>query len=186
MTVPVAQARKTLPLAALVVTIAGTMLVGGLVAAHLSLKATSHPWIPRGVTFDYYTAVTLAVTVVMSSVTMEWAAYGIRTGYRGQALWAFALTTGLGVAYLNGLYYLIEQFRFDPGKTAYGTSVTALTATAFAIGLVALGAVVLAGFRAVGHQLTEVNHHLARATAWVWHFAVGAWIVVFYVVYIAH
>lgn len=180
------QARRTLNLGVIAIMAAGTTLIGGLIGAHLALKSASPHWIPKGVSFDNYTAVTLAVTVLMASVTVEWAAYGIRQGYRGQSLFAFALTFGLGIAYLNGLYYLIEQFKFGPGKTAYGTSVTALTVTAFVIGLIGLFSVVVTGLRALGHQVTEANPYLVRAAAWLWHFAAGAWIAVFYTVYIAH
>jgi heme/copper-type cytochrome/quinol oxidase subunit 3 len=181
------QRAKTLTLAAVIGAGAGAMLFAGLIAAHLALKANTPAWPAKGIKFDYYLSATLIVTVALSLVTIEWAAYGIRHGYRGQSLWAFVLTIGFGLAYLNGLYYLIAGFGLQPGKTAYGTSVSALTAAAFAAGLVGLGAVLLAAFRAAGHQLTMVNYQVMRATAWVWHVAAGAvWTAVFYFVFIAH
>lgn len=181
------QRAKTLPLAAITGVCAGAMLFAGLFAAHLALRSHTAPWPPKGIKFDYYLAATLLMTVALSMVTIEWAGYGIRHGYRGQSLWAFALTIGFGIAYLNGLYYLMAKFALHPGKTAYGTSVTAITATAFAVGLFGLGAVLLAALRASGHQLTMVNYQVMRATAWIWHFAVGAvWTAVFYFVFIAH
>jgi heme/copper-type cytochrome/quinol oxidase subunit 3 len=182
-----AQRAKTLPLATVVAIGAGVMLFAGLFAAHLAIKSNTAVWPPKGIKFDYYLSATLLITAALSMVTIEWAAYGIRHNYRGQSLWAFVLTIGFGVAYLNGLYYLITKFALHPGKTAYGTSVSAIVTAAFAMGLLGLGAAMLAALRTAGHQLTMVNYQVMRATAWIWHFAIGAvWTAVFYSVFIAH
>ncbi len=178
------QRRRTLPLAVLVAGAGVVMLMGGLVAAYLALKAATGTWPPRRTEFDNYTASTLAITALMASVTIEWAGYGIRKGFRGQALFGFGLSLGLAVAFLNALAYLINGFSFAGGAHPYGTVVYAMTGTAFVVAAVATFAILLAGLRAVGHQLVMDNYHLMRATALLWHVALVAWIAVYYTVYI--
>lgn len=177
--------RATLPLAVLVAGAGVFALFGGLIAAYLALKAAPGRWIPEDTSFDNYTATTLTITALMASVTIEWAAYGIRKGFRGQALFGFGLTVGLGAAFLNALYYLVAKFEFGAGDSAYATVLYAMTGLSFVVVTVAVLAVVLTGLRAVGHQLTTDNHHLARSTALLWHVAALGWLAVYYTVYIA-
>jgi cytochrome c oxidase subunit 3 len=176
--------RGILPLAATLSGISGVMLVGGLAAAYLALKSGTAAWPPKGTPFDRYTASTISITAAMAMVTIEWAAYGIRKSFRGQALFGFALTAGLGGAFLNGLAYLISGFPFAANASPYATVVYALTTVPFLFAAIAVGAVVLTGLRAAGHQLTTDNISLMRATAILWHAATVVWIVAYYTVFV--
>lgn len=177
--------RGILPLAATLAGAGAIAVMGGLVGAYLSLKAGATAiWPPEGTEFDRYTATTLAITVFMAMFTIEWAAYGIRKAFRGQALFAFATTAVLGLAHLNGLAYLVTSFAFGAGDSPYATVVYALCGVAFVIALLATSAVVLAGLRAAGHQLGTDNYALMRATAIIWHAAAISWIVAYYTIYI--
>ena len=176
--------RGILPLAATLAGAGAIAVIGGLVGAYLSLKAATGTWPPEGTEFDRYTATTLVITVLMAMVTVEWAAYGIRKAFRGQSLFGFAITAGLGIAHLNGLAYLVSRFSFGAGDSPYATVVYALCAVAFLVGFLAVAAVVLTGLRAVGHQLGTDNYALMRATAILWHTAAIVWIVAYYTIYI--
>jgi heme/copper-type cytochrome/quinol oxidase subunit 3 len=176
--------RNALPLAVLVAGAGVATLVGGLVAAYLALKAAPGEFIPEGTSFDNYTAATLLITALLAMVTVEWGLYGIRKGFRGQALFAFGITTLLGLAFLNALYYLITQLPFEPGSSPYAGVVTAMLVVAFGIALIGVIAVVLTWLRAIGHQLTTDNINVGRAGALVWHIASVAWIAVYYTVYV--
>jgi heme/copper-type cytochrome/quinol oxidase subunit 3 len=176
--------RNTLPMGALAAGVGVLMVVAGLIAAYLALKAAPGSFIPKGAKFDNYTAATLTITAVMAMVTVEWGGYGIRKGFRGQALFAYGLSTLLGVAFLNALYYLITQLPFESASSPYATIVTAMLAVAFGVAVVGLGAVILTWLRAIGHQLTTDNLQVARAGAIIWHTAALAWIAVFYTIYV--
>lgn len=176
--------RNVLPLGVLVAGAGVATLIGGLVAAYLALKAAPGDFIPEGTSFDNYTASTLLITALLAMVTVEWGLYGVRKGFRGQALFAFGITTLLGVAFLNALYYLITQLPFEPASSPYAGVVTALLVVAFGIALIGVIAVVLTWLRAIGHQLTTDNLHVGRAGALVWHIAAVAWIAVYYTVYV--
>jgi heme/copper-type cytochrome/quinol oxidase subunit 3 len=176
--------RSTLPMAVLAAGAGVATLVGGLIAAYLALKAAPGRFIPQDTSFDNYTASTLSLTAVMAMVTIEWALYGIRKGFRGQAMFAYGITTLLGVAFLNALYYLITKLPFEAASSPYAGVVTAMLVVAFGIAVIGLFAVVLTGLRAVGHQLTTDNIHVGRAGALVWHIAAIAWLAVYYTVYV--
>ena len=176
--------RNALPLAVLVAGAGVATLIGALVAAYLALKAAPGDFIPEGTSFDNYTASTLVITALLAMVTVEWGLYGIRKGFRGQALFAFGITTLLGVAFLNALYYLITQLPFEPGSSPYAGVVTAMLVVTFGIGVIGVIAVVLTWLRAIGHQLTTDNLTVGRAGALVWHIAAVAWIAVYYTVYV--
>lgn len=177
--------RGILPLGVAVTGAGVIAILGGLVAAYLALRSETAVWPPKGTTFDNYTASTLTITVLMAMVTAEWAAYGIRKNFRGQALFGFGITVMLGAAYLNGLAYLINGFDFAVGESPYATVVYALCGVAFVIGVVGIVAIVVTALRAVGHQLTTDNYALLRGAAFLWHLAAIAWFVVYYTVYIS-
>jgi heme/copper-type cytochrome/quinol oxidase subunit 3 len=179
--------RATLPLATIAAGVATFLVFAGLIGAYLGLKAASGSaaWPPKGVKFDNYTATMLAITALMGSVTIEWAAYGIRKRFHGQSLFGYALTVWFGVAFLVALGYLISKLGFAPSATPYATVVHAMAGAAFVVAAVATAGTVLVGLRAVGHQLTTDNQEVARSAAWLWHVATVCWIAVYYTVYVA-
>lgn len=176
--------RGILPLGVSVVGAGGLMVMAALVGAYLALKSATPEWPPADTAFDNYTASTITLTVFMAMITVEWAAYAIRHDFRGQALFAFALTAVLAIAYLNGLAYIINGFEFGVGDSAYATVVHGLTLVPFLIGVLGVSAVALVGFRAIGHQLSTHNYSLMRAAANAWHVASIAWVIAYYTVYI--
>ena len=176
--------RNATPLAVLIAGVGVATLVGALIGAYLALKAAPGDFLPEETSFDNYTASTLVITALMAMVTVEWGLYGIRKGFRGQALFAFGITTLLGVAFLNALYYLITQLPFEAGSSPYAGVVTAMLVVAFGIAVIAVLGVLLTWLRAIGHQLTTDNIHVGRAGALLWHVASVAWIAVYYTVYV--
>lgn len=176
--------RNSLPLGVAVAGAGIAALMGGLIAAYLALKAAPGPFIPEDTSFDNYTAATLAITVGMAMVTIEWANYGIRKNFRGQALFGFGITVLLEIATLNALYYLITKLPFEVADGAYQAVVHALLGVPFLLFVAALLATILTALRAVGHQLTTDNLHLARATALLLHIAAVAYVAAYYTVYV--
>lgn len=176
--------RSSLPLGVAAAGAALAALVGGLVAAYLALKAQPGAFIPKGAKFDNYTAAVLVITGAMASVMIEWANYGIRKNFRGQALFGFGITVLLEVAFLNALYYLITKLPFEVAAGPYPAVVHALLGVPFLLAVVALLGTILTSLRAVGHQLTTDNLHLGRATAILLHLTVAAWVAAYYTVYV--
>ena len=182
---PAPPPRQQATVGVLVAVMGGAMLFAGLIAAYLVLKSTTGRWPPQGIRFDNYTAVTLAVTLLMASITVEWAVAAVRNGQRAQALAGLGLTLGLALAFLNAGWFLVSKFNFRPAQHPYATVSYALAVLGVLNGVVGLGFVLLTAMRVVGHQITEANRHLLRATATYWHFVTAAWIAVAYTLYVS-
>lgn len=161
------------------------MLFASLAAVYLTLRHAAKPFPPEGVSFDFYLSRTLVITVAMASVFIEWAAYGIRKGFRGHALVAFGVTALQSVATMVGLWYLLDA---KLGYAIVDSPYAQLGHTMVVLSLAAIGAatifIVLAALRAIGHQLDGSNYPLMRATATAWHVAAASWVIVHYVLYI--
>ena len=177
--------RLTLPLAAAVSGVAVAALMGGLIGAYLALKAAPGAFLPDKVQFDNYTAATLTITMLLAMVMIEWANYGIRKGFRGQALFGFGVTVLLHAAFLNGLYYLItRKLGYEVADGPYQAVVHALLVVPFLVVAASLLTTILTWLRAIGHQLTLDNLNVGRAAAIVVHIAGLAWIAAHYTVYV--
>lgn len=176
------QRRPVLTVGVLLVAAAGLMLFGALVASYLHLRTLTERWPPRGVSIDQYIGNMAMLTLVMSSVTVEWARSALRRGVRRQALAALGVTLALGLAVVNLITYAAGQSRFDAASHPYGLVVTAmvmLLGVACAVGVAAL---TMTLFRVVGRQVSEAEPQQMHATAWYWQFAVVAAVPVWYTI----
>ncbi len=158
---------------------AGAMVFGGLLAAYLQLRGVANRWPPQDVELDNYLGVMLFLTALLSAVTVEWAPYAIKRGNRRQTLWALALTLGLGLAFLNLLWYMASQLGFGVADHAFGTLIYAGVLATAAQVVVGLGYVLVALVRTSGHQVVPGDHQLVRAAGWYWQWVNVCWLVVF-------
>lgn len=163
---------------------AGAMVFAGIVAAYLQLRGVAAEWPPKDVELDNYIGVTLFLTALLSTVTVEWAPYALKRGNQRQTLWALALSLGLGFAFLNMLWYLATQLGFGVGDHAYGTVVyAAILATGVQV-VIGLGYLLVALVRTAGHQVVPGDHQLVRAAGWYWQWVNVCWLVVFMALYV--
>src|SRR5436190_8887001 len=68
------------------------MLLGGLVAALYALRAEAFVWPPKGVSLGTYLPSMVAITIIMSAVTIQWAVWGIRRNDQRTCLVALGFT----------------------------------------------------------------------------------------------
>jgi cytochrome c oxidase subunit 3 len=163
---------------------AGAMVFGGLLAAYLQLRGVAASWPPGKESLDNYLGVTLFLTALLSAFTVEWAPSSIKRGNQRQTLWGLALSLGLGLAFLNLLWYLGTQLGFGVADSGYATVVYAsLVATGVQVA-VGLGYLVVALVRTAGHQAIPGDHRLVRAAAWYWQWVNVCWLVVFTALYV--
>jgi heme/copper-type cytochrome/quinol oxidase subunit 3 len=177
-----ARPRNLLNIATLVVVTGGTAMFALLIAAYTGVGHGSGVWPPHGVNIDEYIGNMLALTAIMSAVTVEWAAYAIKRDDTAQATWGLLLTAGLGASFLLLLWQLGSKIGFGPGSAKIGPFAVlffAMIGSAGALALFGLFVVLAALGRTVGRQMTSANHEMIRATAWIWDFVVVAWLAVF-------
>lgn len=179
--------RAVVTLGVLAAYTAGLVAVGGLVAAWIDVRqaAGAHHWPPDEIEhLDNYPGSTLAITAVLLPFLVAWAVSALRRGERRQSLVGLALTTLVGLAFLNALWYIGTTIGHGPGENAY-----ALLTHAFlvVVGVMAAAAVVLSiatVLRVLGGQVTSADPEMARATACAWYLTCAAWIAVFLTVYV--
>jgi cytochrome c oxidase subunit 3 len=177
-----ARPRNVLNLTVLMVVTGGLVLFAALIGAYAAVNRGSGTWPPKGVSLDNYVGTMLSLTAIMSAVTVEWACYAVKRDDPAQAAWGLGATLGLGLAFLNLLWFLGRNVHFGPGSTAVGPYAGLFFAMITAAGAVAvLGAAALAMAlaRTLGGQMTSSHREVVRAVAWYWDFVVVAWIAVY-------
>lgn len=174
--------RNILTVTALLLGAGGLMFFGTLIGAYVLLRSRLEPFPPEGASLDNYLGNMLVITIALSSATVEWAYSAVRRGLRGQAATAYGITAGLGLAFVNLLWFTATHADYGAGTHPYGTVVT-LMAVALGI-LVGLGIAfaALTAFRVAGEQVSAVDTDQARSLGWYWQFTVVASVAVWYTV----
>lgn len=158
--------------------------LGALVSTYIELRSKTDPWPAEGVELDHLVASVTVFALALSVFTMLWAVSANRRGVQQQVLVALALTAGLGLASMNGIWTIINRLGFGPGDHQFGLIVWALFVFAGLVIAIATAAVGVTAARALGHQLDGERHERVQATNWLWHFAVLVWLVVYWAIFL--
>ena len=163
---------------------AGVMLFGGLLAGYFSaraaVQAAGEAWVPDEVRIPNVPLFVGYLTLLMSSVTAQWAVSAIKNRDRRVMGVAVVLTVVLGLLFVNALSFAWTQLGLVAGSGGFATTVYAVTVTHLLVVLAAVVAFVVMGFRALGGQFSPRNHEFVLAAAAFWHFAVAAGLVIWY------
>ena len=144
------------------------MAVCGLVAAYYAVRSQAFKWPP--VNLGTYLPTMIALTMVMTAVTIQWAIWAIRRNDQRTTLAALGITIFFAIAVLNGQWYELAHLRFGPAAHPYGAFVYMLTGFHMLnviAGLVVLGAVL---GRTVGGEFDAEDHDTLTAAAVFWQF----------------
>lgn len=165
--------KRTLLVGAMFAIAAGVMLFGGLFGAYFRAQDAADAWPPEGVALPNVALAVTYLTLVMSSVTAQWAAHAIARDDRRNMYLAIGVTVLLGAAFINGMSFVWSQLGVGAGSD-YGGPVFAVTVTHVLVVVAAIVLFVVMGFRALGGQFGRRNRELVQVAAAVWHFAVVA------------
>ncbi len=158
------------------------MVLFGLVAAYYAIRAQSFKWPPVGL--GTYLPSMVAVTIVMTAVTVQWAVWAIRRNDQRTTLNALAFTIFLSVAVLNGQWYELAHLKFDVGAHGYGTFVYLLVGFHMANVIAGIIALVVVLGRTFGGEFNADDHESLTAAAIFWQFANVAGLVTFGVLFL--
>ena len=161
-----------------------TMFFAALLAAYVHLRGAARGanWPPEGVEFDIYLGNLLVITMLLGSLSAQWGVSAVKRGEIRQGAAAFGVALGFGLAFLNLLSYTIAQAEFFPGSHAYGAVTAAMALTLGLVVGVAVGFVTFTLLRVSGGHVGPDNPDQARATAWLYHYATLASIIVWFAV----
>lgn len=174
--------RSPLGVASLLASAGGLMFFGALIGAYLHLREHTTAWPPEHTDVDDYLGNMLMITMLLSSVTVEWAASAVRRGLQRQASAAFGITIGLGLAFVNLLWFAATQAEYGAATHPFGTVVTAMVVVLGLLVGVGVAFVALTLFRVLGAQVSAADPDQARAVGWYWQFTVVASVAVWYTV----
>ena len=183
-----ARPRNLINVGVLVIVTCGTALFTSLVFAYVTIgHLASRNWPPSAVPIDVYRGNMLAITAIMSLVTVEWAYYALKRGDPAQATWGLLLTAGFGAGFVVLLWQLGAKMGFGPGNAKIGPFAVlffAMVAASAAVAIPGVVALVVTVPRVLGRQLSATNAEMLRAVAWYWDFVVVAWLVVYSTVWL--
>ena len=158
------------------------MALSGLVAAYYAVRAQAFTWPPVGL--GTYLPTMIAITMVMTAVTIQWAIWSIRRNDQRTCLAALGVTIFFALAVLNGQWYELAHLKFGPGASTYGTFVYILTGFHMVnviAGIVVLGAVL---GRTVGGEFSADDHVTLTSAAIFWQFCNVAGLVAYAVLFL--
>jgi heme/copper-type cytochrome/quinol oxidase subunit 3 len=160
------------------------MALCGLVAAYYALRAEAFVWPPRGASLGTYLPSMVAMTMVMTAVSIQWAVWAIRRNDQRTTLAALGFTIFLAFAILNGQWYELAHLKFGIGAHAYGTFVYVLIGFHMVhviAGIIVLGVVL---GRTTGGEFNADDHDTVTAAAIYWQFANVAGLVAYSILFL--
>ncbi len=168
--------------------ISGGMVFSALAAAFLSLRNKAGvDWVPEGVKFNNYVAVTIVFTLIMASAAAGWAVTSARIGQRRWASTGFGLAAVMAFAAVNMVWFLGKNL--GPKGIAVADSPWAVTTYAlfFASGVaIVIGLISsLVGLaRVLGGHANGDEPQYGIAASWPLHLATASWVVTWALVYL--
>lgn len=183
-----APARPRLLMTATALAIVGCgALFAGLFGIYLAYRAaaggTTAAWLPEGVVIPLTPGNVGALTLVMSSVVVQWGVYAIGNRDRINAYLAMGLTLVMGAAFIVGTSFLYTQIGAGI-RTTYGVLMYAVSGAHLALTVGAMAFVALMAFRVLGGQFSGKDREGVAAAAMFWHFTVAVGLATWYTLYI--
>ena len=177
--------RRQLFIATALACVAGTMLIGGMLAIWVLLRERV---VDAGERFP----VDYIITEVASNVMLmtiwglclfaQWAVYSGNRGDRAHTALALGVTGVLAVAFINAQAFVWADMGVEIQADYYGALFYAMTGTMTALVIAGLVYTVVAAFRVLSGRLSETE--ILSAHALYWYFAAAAYSAVWFVVYV--
>lgn len=177
--------RRQLFVATAVAGVAGSMLVGTMLAIWVLLRERV---VDAGERFPVdYVITEVASNVMLMTIWAlclfaQWAVYSGSRGDRAHTGLALGVVGVLGIAFINGQAFVYSQMEVGIRDNYYGALFYAVTGTMTAIVVAGLVYTAVAAFRALGGRLRDTDTLSAHAL--YWYFAAIAYSAVWFVVYV--
>ena len=168
--------------------VASVMLFAGLFGIYLNYRSAAVAqdlnWIPADVTIPLTQPNMLFVTLLMSSVTVQWAVKAIRNDDRPGSYLALGITLLLGFAFINQMAYLYTVMGLDMDLGAPSILIYAISGAHLAMLIAAMVFVALMAVRALGGSFTSRQYDGLAAAALYWHVTVFLFSFLWLIIYV--
>ncbi len=178
---------RTVVVASVLATGAASMAFFGLIAVYLqrrsAAEAAGQEWFPEGV-IELGPAGMMMMTLVLSSVTVQWALQAVRADDRPHGFVALGLTLLFGAAVLNQFWFVYQDIGFTVDGSEAQLLFYVVTGAFIVLLLVAMLVVALTALRALAGQFN--SHHVdgVQAAVVYWHAVVLMYGIVWYAIFI--
>lgn len=165
--------------------VAGTMLVGAMLAIWVLIRervVESGARFPADYIIPEVTTNVMLMTMWALCLFAQWAVYSGSRGDRAHTALALGVTAILAVAFINAQAFVYVDMAVPLRDDGYGALFYALTGTMLAIVVAGIVYTMVAAFRALGGRLGESE--VLSAHALYWYFAAAAYSAVWFVVYV--
>src|SRR5215210_2578273 len=174
------------PGGAALASVAAGMLLLSLVGIYLARRADTvnrgDRWIPQGAVLPLPQPTMILFTLIMSSITLMWAAHALRTDDRGNAYLALGVTFVLGFAAANQATYLFSRLGVGV-RTEAGLFILLISSAWMVWLLAAMVLLALMAFRALSGQFRRVPDGI-NAAAVLWMSNTFVWAIIWIAIYI--
>jgi cytochrome c oxidase subunit 3 len=165
--------------------VAGTMLIGGMLAVWVLLRERV---VDTGERFPLdYIIHEVATNVMLMTIWglclfAQWAVYAGNRGDRAHTALALGVTGVLALAFINAQAFVWSQMGVEIADEYYGALFYAVTGLMLAVVIAGMVFTVVAAFHALAGRLGETEVLSAHALFWYW--AAAAYSAVWFVVYV--
>jgi heme/copper-type cytochrome/quinol oxidase subunit 3 len=169
----------------------GLLFVGTLLAIYMKQRhlagGTTATWLPKKLKVPEIPSNTMLVTMVLASISAQWAVYAIRRANRRDASVALGLTLLFGLAFINAQVFIYDQMKL-PIRSVDGKAFNLLfyTTTGSMLFAVAIGIVyaLVTAFHSLGGRFSPTETDGVSSAALYWHFLTVAYAAVWFFVYV--
>jgi cytochrome c oxidase subunit 3 len=184
---PAPAPRRQLLVGTTVACVAGSMLVGGMLAVWLlqrqrAIEGIDERWLPDGVVIPEVPSNVMLISYATLCVFAQWAVYATRRGDRVHTGLALGLVGIIGLAIINAQAYVYARIELPVAEGAYGPMFYAITGTMIALTVIGLVFTAVTAFRYLGGRTGE--REIVSAHALFWYFLAAAYSAVWFVVYV--
>jgi len=164
------------------------MFVVGMLGIYLEQRALGRAhgatWLPQAVHIPLTQPNVMLFTLLMSSVTMQWAVSAIKDDDRRHAYMALGVSLLLAVAFLNQGAYLFSLMGLNVSANQQSVLIYSIAGAQVVMMVIAIIFVVLMAFRALAGQFTSRQHDGIAAAALFWHATVAVYALIWFAVYV--
>jgi cytochrome c oxidase subunit 3 len=165
-----------------------SMLVISMIGIYLHERALGRAhgatWLPQAVHIPLTQPNVMLFTLLMSSVTIQWAVSAIKNDDRRHTYLAIGVSLLLAFAVLNDYAYLFSLMGLNVSANQQSVLIYSIAGAQIAMLIIAMIFVTLMGFRALAGQFTSRQHDGIAAAALFWHASVALYVLIWYAVYV--
>lgn len=165
--------------------VAGTMLVGGMLAAYLLFRqraVDAGERFPGTVTIPEVPSNIMLITMATLCVFAQWATHAAKRQDRLNVGLALGVVTLMGLAFVNAQAFVYVQMDMPVADGTYPVLFYAVTGVMLALVVSGLVFTAVAAFRFLGGRAGD--HEVVAANTLYWYFLTAAFAAVWFVVYV--